>query len=436
MIKTVSILLALLVTSLYLFPFELTFFPGVNSKMILALLGCLLFFQKTLYQRETNINRRTVLLLICASMVSLAGIFSVVYNNTSDYAYATYLLSMLVWMSAAYFVCRMIGFIHEGCSIRLICNYMVVVCVVQCLLAIYIDQSPSFKQLVDTYIQQGQAFFNEKNVKRLYGIGASLDVAGSRFAVALIAAMLLIVTPLNAKRWYHYVFYFLAFIIIGVIGNMVARTTLIGVVLSLGYLIVVTLGHLKNLKAKKLVTWRWLIIVLLICLPVVSYFYQTNLSIHKNLRFGFEGFFSLVEKGRWEVSSNERLKTMYVYPQSMKTWLIGDGYFSNPADTDPNFIGQRTGGYYMGTDVGYLRFIFYFGLTGLMAFCLFIILFGQSCIKKYPEYKQLLVMIVGVNFIIWLKVSTDIFLILALFFCAGESVEKEDCSLLKNKEII
>ena len=95
------------------------------------------------------------------------------------------------------------------------------------------------------------------------------------------------------------------------------------------------------------------------------------------IQFAFEGFFSLVEKGRWEVSSNEILKNMYRFPESIKTWIIGDGYIENPKN-DPYFIGKLTGGYYMGTDVGYLRFIYYFGLIGLIAFIIFMVKAGKT----------------------------------------------------------
>ena len=436
MIKFISVLITLIITSFYLFPFELTFLPGVNSKMALAILGCILFLLKLVKERTISVNRRIFILAIYASFISLIGLFSAVYNNTPDYAYATYLVSMLVWMSAAYFVCLVIKLVHGECHLRLLCSYMIAVCFIQCFLAIYILLSPSFKHLVDMHIQQGQSFLDAKNVKRLYGIGASLDVAGSRFSAILIAIMYLIITPYDKKRWYHYFLYMSAFIIIGLIGNMMARTTLVGLILAFGYLILITIKYLKNLGAKTLYVWRWFILVTIIALPVSTYFYQTNSAIRKDVRFGFEGFFSLAEKGRWEVSSNERLKTMYVFPQSLKTWLIGDGYFLNPSETDPNFIGQRIGGYYMGTDVGYLRFVFYFGLIGLTAFSFFFVLFGNLCIKKIPEHKQLFLMVVVVNFIIWFKVSTDIFLILALFFFAEGTVENQMNSSHKNQKIV
>ena len=99
-----------------------------------------------------------------------------------------------------------------------------------------------------------------------------------------------------------------------------------------------------------------------------------------------------------------------------KTWIIGDGYFSSPFDTDPYYNGKRTGGYYMGTDVGYLRFIFYFGTVGLICFSILIIQIGKICALKFNDEKILFYLLILLNFTIWLKVSTDIFLVFALFF--------------------
>ena len=71
----------------------------------------------------------------------------------------------------------------------------------------------------------------------------------------------------------------------------------------------------------------------------------------------------------------------------------------------------------MGTDIGYLRFIFYFGLIGLSTFVLFIIYSAQLCVKAFPKYKLMFFSILLVGLVVWLKVSTDIFLVFALFIC-------------------
>ncbi len=73
----------------------------------------------------------------------------------------------------------------------------------------------------------------------------------------------------------------------------------------------------------------------------------------------------------------------------------------------------------MGTDIGYLRFIFYFGLTGLLAFSTFFVTSAKVCIAKLPEYKLLVLFILLLGFVIWLKVATDVFLVFALLLCVG-----------------
>lgn len=73
----------------------------------------------------------------------------------------------------------------------------------------------------------------------------------------------------------------------------------------------------------------------------------------------------------------------------------------------------------MGTDIGYLRFIFYFGLIGLLAFSHFFIIVAKECIELLPKYKIMVLFILLLGFVIWMKVSTDVFAIFALLLCVG-----------------
>ena len=150
----------------------------------------------------------------------------------------------------------------------------------------------------------------------------------------------------------------------------------------------------------------------------IIYLYKTDLVIQDYLRFGFEGFFSLVEQGKWDVGSNNILREyMIVFPDNLKTWLIGDAYAMNPSEYDPLYIGPVFKGFYMNTDVGYLRFIFYFGIIGCITMVLFISKISAICIERFPEYRVMFLMLLVVNLVIWLKVTTDIFLVFAPYLC-------------------
>ena len=73
---------------------------------------------------------------------------------------------------------------------------------------------------------------------RLYGIGAGLDIAGLRF-MAVLSIIIYMVTHLSEKEEKKYsLLYIAAFFIIALIGNMISRSTVFGVFISLAYLII------------------------------------------------------------------------------------------------------------------------------------------------------------------------------------------------------
>lgn len=420
--KLLLVVLSVILTSLYYFPIQFTYIlPGINTKIMTAVIGIVLFLYDLVKNGQAQFDKNLFTLILYSFVVSLCGFFSVVFNNTNDLAYAGYIGSMLVWFAGAYAVVRLIKMVHGEVNVRLITNYLIAVCVMQCVAAILNDQIPAFKSFVDRNIQQGQEFINGLvGVKRKYGIGANLDTAGIRFS-AVLCMIPIVASRLSdalKRKWLW--LYVLAFLFITVEGNVISRTTIVGSALGLMCVII----YFKSYRTESRSFNSWLLFsVSTLCLlsaASVIYLFNTNAEFENDIRFGFEGFFSLSETGEWNVSSNDRLRSMYVWPDNLKTWLIGDGYFSNPLNTDPYFIGKITGGYYMGTDVGFLRFIYYFGVIGLMAFGAFFIKCGQICARIYPRYTLMFWLMVTLNFLIWFKVSTDLFCVFALFIAANQ----------------
>lgn len=413
--KVLAIILTGIIVSFYYFPFEFSFLPGLNTKMGLAVVGIFLAVFNLITKREVKFPPNLVIVVALSVLVSLVGLVAVVSNNTPDYAYATYFVSMMVWLSGAYAVCCLIKKVHKGLSIEKVVVYITCVCALQCIFALIIDSNVVVQTYVDKYIMQDQFFLHE--VERLYGIGASLDTAGVRFSACLI--MLTYVVNRNKNQMDSKVLFIsiVAFVIISVVGNMVARTTIVGVFLSIIYLILVFRPNRVSYGALNL--FKIVMIVLLVAVPLSVYLYNNNEQFHHLSRFAFEGFFSLAETGEWEIDSNEKLKSMIVFPDNLKTWIIGDGYFANPYNIDPVYVGPYIGGYYMGTDIGYLRFIFYFGIIGLCTFSYFFMSVAKECITLLPDYKLLIFFILLLGFVIWLKVATDVFLVFALLICIG-----------------
>lgn len=424
--KAIAYIITTILASFYLFPFEFVYWPGVNTKMMLAVVGAPLFGFSLIRKQQIQFDSGFVRIVLWSLLVSLAGLTSVILNNTRDYTYANYITSMIVWMSAAYAVVYTIYFVHGKLTFTLICDYLIAVCVGQCASALLIEYVASFKAFVDSFaLGVGFAFdFHDIQGARLYGIGAMLDVAGQRFSCVLVMiAYLLMNLKWTASQW-RIILYVLSFTFISVVGNIIGRTTTIGLSLAVAYCFFAVFKTDKKLFKTLL---KYLLLVVAISVFVVIFYYDRSEAFRAQFRFGFEGFVNLFEKGRWETHSNNILVHMYRVPDTLRTWLIGDGYFDNPT-SDPYYIGYLWKGFYQGTDIGYLRFIFYFGLTGLFLFIGYFLSVARYCCTLFPKRKMFFDMLLLILFVVWCKVSSDIFSIFAIFFIGKDLLSDESDS--------
>ena len=406
------------VTSLYFFPFAFSFIPTVNTKMMLAVVGLVICIVRMAKSRSGDMSGHFFFLSLLALLVSFVSFASAIINNTKDFTYATYFMSMWVWLGGAYAVVSFIRFVHKSLDIVVISNYLIAACVLQCILALAIDNSHAFSAFVNRMVADlGFVKMDRLNGSgRLYGIGCCLDVAGSRFAAVLVI-LSFVCCSVSKRPGRHYLWlYYIAFGFICIIGNMIARTTTVGAAIAL--FVFLAWGFAGEVDRRK--WYGQMAVIFSLVILVASILYSTDIHFRSNIRFAFEGFFSLVENGHWETNSNNILRNMVVFPQTIHTWIIGDGYMLNPFWVDDNFVGPNYGGgFYMGTDIGYLRFIFYFGIVGLMAFLCFFVSVVVVLAKRFDGFRWMFFLLLVINLIIWAKVSTDIFPVFAVYLSAS-----------------
>lgn len=425
-VKLFPILLIAILTSFFYFPFEFSFLPGINTKMAMAGMGLVLLILKLALYGKGELNKDVFIAWILALSVSLASLAAMIYNGTSDASYLSYVISMMVWLSAAYFVVSVMKRVHGYVSVEMICFYMVLVGSLQCILAISMDFIPSLKTFVDSFL--GGTGFMGKNEGRLYGVGCALDVAGGRFAALLIMISCVLPKVLNRQnnQWLI-IFYISSFFIISIIGNMIGRTTSVGMLMAL---LILLMKLVFNNQERKML--KWLVPMSLTFIILAVFLYTSEPKFREYLRFGFEGFFSLVEQGEWDVHSNDLLADGFIFPDNPKTWIIGDGYMGDPL-TNPYYIGEATYGFYMNTDMGYSRFLFYFGLIGLSVFCFFMLKVACICISRFPSHVFMFICVLLLNYVIWIKSTTDLFLAFAMFLCVSSDEEAEYQELICGK---
>lgn len=419
--------LLVFLTSFYLFYVTRIIIHVGNTKNLIAGVGLLLLIYDIAVAKTVQFPKNILWVVICGLAVSLVSYFTMVFNNTSDNTYVLHIRSVIIWISGGYCVCRAIKWYHGKLTFRIVGQYVVGVLMLQCISALLIDNNPIVANFVNrTFYNPGDvAFFRDGG--RLYGIGAAIDVAGVRFSAMIIVLGALCVDYAREGNRKGVIIGLCCFGFATMVGNMIARTTTVGVAVCLVYWAFMSLySFWQGNSIRRL--WGMFLLIGLLTYGIGAYEYNHNSKMRENLRFGFEGFFSLVEKGHWETNSNNQLETMIKWPDNEKTWVIGDGYMMDPSKIEPYLQAFHARGevFYMGTDAGYCRFIFYFGVIGLAIMILLFVVSTLGAMENHPEYKFAMFCILVVNMIVWIKVTTDVYAIIALFLAFRDEEDEEE----------
>lgn len=406
--RILSVIILLIICSCYYFPFTLKAFPSVNSKMFVAALGGLFFVWKHIKNRTPAIRNEMLPILILGLLFSLSSYFSTVYNNTDDFAFATYFISMSVWLGGAYFVVYMLKQVYGTVTLKVVFFCMAVMCAGHCILAVVIDNFPALADITDFVFVQREKEYFETN-PRLYSIGVGFDTAGIRFSCVLLGTAYLIKkAATNAERNC----YIALFLIIGTIGNMISRTTVVGLAVAVVYLLLSSRHCLKTRITLNKILWiMGACFVLVSLIYAGTYLYANSQGFRSSFDYGFEGFINWYKTGSYSTHSSDLLVNSIgdILPNNMKTWMIGDGYFADPFDPSA---------FYMGTDMGYIRFIFYCGMIGLAFFFFYFICCTYLLCKREENMNLFFLCLFMIQLIVWVKIPTDIFCFFALLLLA------------------
>lgn len=405
-VRIVSVLIALFAVSFYLFPIGIRGITGpFNTKQLLAVAGVMAFAFKCIRDRQISLGKTTVMAFVFACLFSVWCYFCTVSNNTVDYAYATYILSFAVWLAGAYATCLFVKGAYGKLDLRVLARVMAVVCVAQCISALLVDNVTGFRNFVDSWIIQDTV---PKMVKRMYGIGISLDSGAVRLNMALMLIAHQLANRTKSTHDRRSVFtYYLAFFFICIVGSMIARTTWVGMGLGLTYIIVRRLfARIGSFSRAQILVFFAVIALFVAAAVSIVYLYRTDPTVRRYLRFGFEAFFNYFEHGEFHTSSTDRLnEVMWVWPWDQRGWIIGYGNFD-----------KLQWGHFM-TDIGYCRFTLYCGLIGMTIFSFYFIYLARAMSLKFQDSNLLFLLLCAMTFIIWIKVSTDLFQLYALLLC-------------------
>jgi hypothetical protein len=349
-------------------------FLPFTTRVGLGLFGLLLLLIEVIKTLQTRndifINKKIIPMCIFFLLMALTTIVSINYNGTNDIDFIVYPSTPILMLFSAYFIMYYFKkFYGDKLCFSLIAYYLIVIVVVQLMISIGMYISPAFQNFLFGLLKPGAYVDAHETASsgRLLGFGSNfmnLAVANC-FALILISVLLKNATYFKLSPFYKNLLAFF-FIFLSVLGLMQARTTMMGSLLGVGYMLFssfkFTYDNLKNGFLKLLVisaTAGFLILLIVVLFPE---FLEGKMH---TLNYGFELFNNYSQSGKLTTGSSAVLESMYsIWPKTNKTWLIGDGRFFNV----PNDSGS---GFYMNTDIGYARLVFYLGLVGMLLFCFF-----------------------------------------------------------------
>lgn len=267
--------------------------------------------------------------------------------NTHDMSYLSYYLynwGRIVILCGSFIFCHSfyecIDLIIYAISLYVIFSIILLVPPIH-LLYMKIISNPTINsdRVFDLY---SKTYYTRFGLQGFSGFGATFRCSE---AVLLCCYMLSIV--IQSKKLSRK---YLICLMINIIGNCFYGR--VGVIASL-ILVLCTITYL-TVKYKKYKIFMGAIIISVL----IIYFFLVHIDRLKQINsfyWIFEGFINYLERGKFETSSSIHLREMYIKP-SFNTIIWGDGYYT------------QKGMYYMHTDVGFLRPLFFGGIMMVLLY--------------------------------------------------------------------
>ena len=385
-------------------------FSPVSTNILLGVIGFIIFVANPKVRKEMFRGKSVRKIYFLFLPIISISLFSIIINGTTDLYFIKWsflgMLSLFGAMLLSFFIKKMWG----GISSQLIVSLMVLSAICQLTIALAIWISPSIHDFlfsITHFDKIGVDALERTEGHRLLGFGISFFPSG-----VIHGLILLLMSIYIGKKTGIWLFlWILSFIFITAIGMMMARTTIVGALMALAMLLYNVLRN--NIRINTLFSiFSFTIFVIIF----ISYF-TTYLSedFDTIIKFGFQMFISKQETGEMHVDSWDSMVSMYRFPSEFTTWIIGDGRWMNDSKD----------GFYMATDIGFIRMIYYFGIIGLLSYLfLHFHLFRIICYNDRTWGKSLLLLLFMFVCIINCKGFVDILQCLFLFYFCEEPSKK------------
>jgi len=346
--------------------------------------------------------------------VIVVSILSVIINMSFDLHFITYIITLGLYYFMAYLGAWGIYKVYGEITPRILLNFYIVAAFIHLGVSLARFANPAVNDILLSILRMSEADqlgLEHTMGGRLQGFGASFFTSGiiNGFILIMIAFTLFEEHFSLTKK----VFYVISFVFIFVIGLMNARTVMIGGGIGAFILLLSFMRDSKHFITNTIAIG----LTVMAIIYVLSLIPSSDIDFDTLSNFGFEMFRAL-EEGDTSTHSTDTMVSQYsIMPDNLKTWLIGDAMWK----------GRNSWDYYMGTDIGVFRNLFYFGIIGSICFYLYNWKTLELSIKRNRIFgitsKYVVITLFLYTMILNFKGANDLFYyVLPYYFCGRKMV--------------
>ncbi|MEC4028768.1 O-antigen polymerase [Myroides odoratimimus] len=338
-----------LVVFCYIYPVFLKFLP-IPTDRVIQLIGVAVFVCDSGFWKRMLKHSYVVALLLGSSFFSVFVYLVQGWNEgIIDLYFFKINISVFFYFFSAYLIVYLLNKKYKSLAFIKLFDYLVYVGLFQCIISIVFFVKPAifdmFSALIHNDANQNMLERIGLIEKRMIGIGSAFFTGVVKYGVTLFILICLYFT--KGSRFYKNTLFFLVSSILFVfVGILTGRTFFVAIILG------AFLYAYIDMKAfLRLIKYLPIIVLMLMLLYFILSFFINRDRLDNIVFFITEIFDNYQKTGKLSTTSSDATLEMYKFPENIKTWLFGDGKML-----------LNDGSYYMSTDVGYSRLIFYFGV--------------------------------------------------------------------------
>lgn len=394
----------------YIFGFSFKGGSGFNSSWLVAIYLIANLFTKKRYLNKviwflkTKYFKNIIFLYLTINVYIFVVL---IVNKSIDFSFVFTFLHMFILICVG--ILLFFYYYIQGKESEVV-NYIIIAFVAQSIIEWMAFSLPIFKEFINYTKSASTIALGES-----YGGIRANALSGSDFfglSSAFAVVFLIFWSSKNTLFKNNLIIKILIYIVLITGTFFSGRTGYVGLGVSIIYLCLMRLHHVRkmnsfSIRVRDVVFSGFVIVAIFFLVKMFISQYITNINIENLFNFTFQAIINKKNTGSFDISSLQSLRNMYIKIDPI-TFFIGDGRYM-----------LDTGGYYMGTDVGYLRVILFMGIIGLLMLFLlqiFILKPRKGLEKLLKKMLLLLLMILNLKgeVFVWGQILVAIIILYSL----------------------